>query len=107
MKCKHHKKHYDEKRNAHLRNIETLEANLASKDQELQVWASRLILNIKSQDEPFITDCHQCIISLPLAEVATWVLEPDFKFKRSEKYFHDMHMATQSTQQAYLVFVLV
>uniref|UniRef100_A0A8P4K059 Structural maintenance of chromosomes protein 6 n=1 Tax=Dicentrarchus labrax TaxID=13489 RepID=A0A8P4K059_DICLA len=36
MKCKHHKKHYDEKRNAHLLNIQTLEANLESKEQELQ-----------------------------------------------------------------------
>uniref|UniRef100_A0A8C2ZGE5 Structural maintenance of chromosomes protein 6 n=1 Tax=Cyclopterus lumpus TaxID=8103 RepID=A0A8C2ZGE5_CYCLU len=36
MKCKHHKKHYDEKRSAHLRNIQTLEANQESKEQELQ-----------------------------------------------------------------------
>uniref|UniRef100_A0A8D0DFU8 Structural maintenance of chromosomes protein 6 n=1 Tax=Sander lucioperca TaxID=283035 RepID=A0A8D0DFU8_SANLU len=36
MKCKHHKKHYEEKRSAHLRNIQTLQANLESKEQELQ-----------------------------------------------------------------------
>lgn len=36
MKCKHHKKHYDEKRSAHLRNIQTLESNLNSKENELQ-----------------------------------------------------------------------
>ena len=37
MKCKHHKKHYDEKRSAHIRNIQTLEATLQSKEQEVQV----------------------------------------------------------------------
>lgn len=37
MKCKHHKKHYDDKRSAHLDNIQTLEANLESKEQELEV----------------------------------------------------------------------
>lgn len=36
-KCKHHKKHYDEKRTAHLRSIQALEGNLESKEQELQV----------------------------------------------------------------------
>ncbi|KAE8286848.1 Structural maintenance of chromosomes protein 6 [Larimichthys crocea] len=36
MKCKHHKKHYDDKRSAHLDNIQTLEANLESKEQELE-----------------------------------------------------------------------
>ncbi|XP_029281710.1 structural maintenance of chromosomes protein 6 [Cottoperca gobio] len=36
MKCKHHKKHYDEKRSAHLLNIQTLEANQESKERELQ-----------------------------------------------------------------------
>ncbi|XP_074541854.1 structural maintenance of chromosomes protein 6 [Halichoeres trimaculatus] len=36
MRCKHHKKHYDDKRSAHLRNIETLEATVESKEQELQ-----------------------------------------------------------------------
>ncbi|XP_073349307.1 structural maintenance of chromosomes protein 6 [Pagrus major] len=36
MKCKHHKKHYEEKRSAHLHNIQTLEAKLESKEQELQ-----------------------------------------------------------------------
>ncbi|TKS76150.1 Structural maintenance of chromosomes protein 6 [Collichthys lucidus] len=36
MKCKHHKKHYDDKRSAHLNNIQTLEANLESKEQELK-----------------------------------------------------------------------
>uniref|UniRef100_A0AAQ6AHZ0 Structural maintenance of chromosomes protein 6 n=1 Tax=Amphiprion ocellaris TaxID=80972 RepID=A0AAQ6AHZ0_AMPOC len=37
MKCKHHKKHYDEKRSSHLTNIKTLEANMKSKEQELEV----------------------------------------------------------------------
>lgn len=37
MKGKHHKKHYEDKRSAHLGNIKTLEANLVSKEQELQV----------------------------------------------------------------------
>ncbi|XP_068614652.1 structural maintenance of chromosomes protein 6-like [Brachionichthys hirsutus] len=37
LKCKHHKKHYDEKRSTHLRNIQTLEDSLASKEQELEV----------------------------------------------------------------------
>lgn len=41
MKCKHHKKHYDEKRSGHLRNIETLEANMESKKQELQVSVAK------------------------------------------------------------------
>uniref|UniRef100_A0A3B4V0F1 Structural maintenance of chromosomes protein 6 n=1 Tax=Seriola dumerili TaxID=41447 RepID=A0A3B4V0F1_SERDU len=41
MKCKHHKKHYDEKRSTHLRNIQTLKANLDSKDQELQTSVSK------------------------------------------------------------------
>uniref|UniRef100_A0A8C4F720 Structural maintenance of chromosomes protein 6 n=1 Tax=Dicentrarchus labrax TaxID=13489 RepID=A0A8C4F720_DICLA len=41
MKCKHHKKHYDEKRNAHLLNIQTLEANLESKEQELQTSVTK------------------------------------------------------------------
>ncbi|XP_068198387.1 structural maintenance of chromosomes protein 6-like [Antennarius striatus] len=36
LKCKHHKKHYDEKRSAHLRNVQTLEDSLANKEQELQ-----------------------------------------------------------------------
>lgn len=37
MKCKHHKKHYEDKRAVHLSNIKTLEANLSGKEQELQV----------------------------------------------------------------------
>uniref|UniRef100_UPI0037E8A562 structural maintenance of chromosomes protein 6 n=1 Tax=Semicossyphus pulcher TaxID=241346 RepID=UPI0037E8A562 len=41
MKCKHHKKHYDEKRSGHLGNIQTLEANLASKEQELQTSVAK------------------------------------------------------------------
>ncbi|KAM6905711.1 structural maintenance of chromosomes protein 6 [Lycodopsis pacificus] len=41
MKCRHHKKHYDEKRSAHLRNIQTLEANQESKEQELQTSAAK------------------------------------------------------------------
>uniref|UniRef100_A0A673B0C9 Structural maintenance of chromosomes protein 6 n=1 Tax=Sphaeramia orbicularis TaxID=375764 RepID=A0A673B0C9_9TELE len=36
LKCKHHKKHYDEKRNVQLRNIQTLKESLKSKEQELQ-----------------------------------------------------------------------
>ncbi|XP_058469995.1 structural maintenance of chromosomes protein 6-like isoform X1 [Solea solea] len=36
MKCKHHKKHYEEKRSIHLHNIQTLEANVKSKEQEHQ-----------------------------------------------------------------------
>ncbi|XP_028252481.1 structural maintenance of chromosomes protein 6 [Parambassis ranga] len=36
LKCKHHKKHYDDKRNAHLQNIQTLESNLKAKEQDLQ-----------------------------------------------------------------------
>lgn len=36
MKCKHHKKHYDEKRTAHLRGIQTLESELKKKEEELQ-----------------------------------------------------------------------
>ncbi|MEQ2168255.1 hypothetical protein GOODEAATRI_012439, partial [Goodea atripinnis] len=35
MKCKHHKKHYDNKRGAHLQNIQTLEAQLKSKEMNL------------------------------------------------------------------------
>ncbi|XP_030261656.1 structural maintenance of chromosomes protein 6 [Sparus aurata] len=41
MRCKHHKKHYEEKRSAHLRNIQTLEANLESKEQELQTSVAK------------------------------------------------------------------
>uniref|UniRef100_A0A8D0DD24 Si:dkey-119f1.1 n=1 Tax=Sander lucioperca TaxID=283035 RepID=A0A8D0DD24_SANLU len=41
MKCKHHKKHYEEKRSAHLRNIQTLQANLESKEQELQTSVAK------------------------------------------------------------------
>ncbi|XP_075940326.1 structural maintenance of chromosomes protein 6 [Anarhichas minor] len=41
MKCRHHKKHYDEKRSAHLRNIQTLETNQESKEQELQTSAAK------------------------------------------------------------------
>ncbi|XP_019953345.2 structural maintenance of chromosomes protein 6 [Paralichthys olivaceus] len=41
MKCKHHKKHYDEKRSTHLCNIQTLEANLQSKEQEVQASVSK------------------------------------------------------------------
>ncbi|XP_047244065.1 structural maintenance of chromosomes protein 6-like isoform X2 [Girardinichthys multiradiatus] len=35
MKCKHHKKHYDNKRSAHLQNIQNLEAQLKSKEMNL------------------------------------------------------------------------
>ncbi|XP_060947359.1 structural maintenance of chromosomes protein 6-like [Limanda limanda] len=41
MKCKHHKKHYDEKRSTHLRTIQTLEASLQSKEQEVQASVSK------------------------------------------------------------------
>ncbi|XP_054474531.1 structural maintenance of chromosomes protein 6-like [Anoplopoma fimbria] len=41
MKCKHHKKHYDEKRSAHLRNIQTFEANQQSKEQDLQASVAK------------------------------------------------------------------
>ncbi|KAM7367887.1 hypothetical protein PAMP_014155 [Pampus punctatissimus] len=41
MKCKHHKKHYDEKRSAHLRNIQTQESTLESKEQDLQTSVSK------------------------------------------------------------------
>lgn len=40
IKCKHHKKHYDEKCSAHLHNIQTLEGNLKSKEKEYEVWVS-------------------------------------------------------------------
>nr|XP_057912174.1 structural maintenance of chromosomes protein 6-like [Doryrhamphus excisus]XP_057912175.1 structural maintenance of chromosomes protein 6-like [Doryrhamphus excisus]XP_057912176.1 structural maintenance of chromosomes protein 6-like [Doryrhamphus excisus] len=36
VRCKHHKKHYDEKRSAHLQSIQELEATLKSKEQDLQ-----------------------------------------------------------------------
>lgn len=45
MRCKHHKKHYEEKRSAHLCNIQTLEANLESKEQELQVSWPNTVMN--------------------------------------------------------------
>uniref|UniRef100_A0A1A7WF85 Structural maintenance of chromosomes protein 6 n=1 Tax=Iconisemion striatum TaxID=60296 RepID=A0A1A7WF85_9TELE len=35
MKCKHHKKHYDEKRNAHLGSIKNLEAQLKNREEDL------------------------------------------------------------------------
>ncbi|CAK6961936.1 structural maintenance of chromosomes protein 6-like [Scomber scombrus] len=41
MKCKHHKKHYDEKRSAHLRNIQNMEGTVESKEQELQASISK------------------------------------------------------------------
>ncbi|KAL3052488.1 hypothetical protein OYC64_005102 [Pagothenia borchgrevinki] len=40
-KCKHHKKHYDEKRTVHLRSIQALEGNLESKEQELQTSVAK------------------------------------------------------------------
>ncbi|XP_061605240.1 structural maintenance of chromosomes protein 6-like [Phyllopteryx taeniolatus] len=50
MKCKHHKKYYDDKRSVHLQSIQELEATLQSKEQELQaniskareIWPERL-----------------------------------------------------------------
>uniref|UniRef100_A0A3Q1G185 Structural maintenance of chromosomes protein 6 n=2 Tax=Acanthochromis polyacanthus TaxID=80966 RepID=A0A3Q1G185_9TELE len=41
MKCKHHKRHYDEKRNSHLANIKTLEANMKTKEQELEASVAK------------------------------------------------------------------
>uniref|UniRef100_A0A3Q0RB84 Structural maintenance of chromosomes protein 6 n=1 Tax=Amphilophus citrinellus TaxID=61819 RepID=A0A3Q0RB84_AMPCI len=41
IKCKHHKKHYDEKRSAHLRSIQTLEANLKSKEKEYETSVAK------------------------------------------------------------------
>uniref|UniRef100_A0A665WV21 Structural maintenance of chromosomes protein 6 n=1 Tax=Echeneis naucrates TaxID=173247 RepID=A0A665WV21_ECHNA len=41
MRCKHHKKHYDEKRSTHLHNIQTLEASLKGSEQELQTSVSK------------------------------------------------------------------
>uniref|UniRef100_A0A7N6BR91 Structural maintenance of chromosomes protein 6 n=1 Tax=Anabas testudineus TaxID=64144 RepID=A0A7N6BR91_ANATE len=41
MKCKHHKKHYDDKRTAHLQNIKTLEANLKGKEKELETSVAK------------------------------------------------------------------
>uniref|UniRef100_A0A668AI50 Structural maintenance of chromosomes protein 6 n=1 Tax=Myripristis murdjan TaxID=586833 RepID=A0A668AI50_9TELE len=37
VRCKHHKKHYEDKRKVHLKSIETLEASLNVKEQELAV----------------------------------------------------------------------
>ncbi|XP_061701916.1 structural maintenance of chromosomes protein 6-like isoform X2 [Syngnathoides biaculeatus] len=50
MKCKHHKKYYDDRRSVHLQNILELEATLQRKEQELQaniskareIWPERL-----------------------------------------------------------------
>ncbi|KAM4528937.1 structural maintenance of chromosomes protein 6 isoform 1-T2 [Fundulus diaphanus] len=50
MKCRHHKKHYDDKRSAHLRNIQALEDQLKSKEENLaasvakasEIWPERL-----------------------------------------------------------------
>ncbi|KAK2856221.1 hypothetical protein Q5P01_004956 [Channa striata] len=39
-RCNHHKKHYDSKRSAHVKNIETLEANLKNKEKELEASMS-------------------------------------------------------------------
>uniref|UniRef100_A0A3Q3ATS2 Structural maintenance of chromosomes protein 6 n=1 Tax=Kryptolebias marmoratus TaxID=37003 RepID=A0A3Q3ATS2_KRYMA len=41
LKCKHHKKHYDEKRSAHLNNIQTLEGQLKSKENDLKVSVAK------------------------------------------------------------------
>ena len=37
MKCKHHKKHYEEKRKTHLDKIQALKASLEGQEQELAV----------------------------------------------------------------------
>ncbi|XP_054595892.2 structural maintenance of chromosomes protein 6 [Nothobranchius furzeri] len=41
MKCKHHKKHYDEKRNAHLAGIKNLEAQLKRKEEEVEASVAK------------------------------------------------------------------
>uniref|UniRef100_H2MFQ8 Structural maintenance of chromosomes protein 6 n=2 Tax=Oryzias latipes TaxID=8090 RepID=H2MFQ8_ORYLA len=41
VRCKHHTKHYEEKRSAHLKNIQSLEAELRSKEEELQESAAK------------------------------------------------------------------
>ncbi|XP_028996683.1 structural maintenance of chromosomes protein 6-like [Betta splendens] len=41
MKCKHHKKHYDDKRNANLQNIKALEAKLKSKEDEVEARVTK------------------------------------------------------------------
>uniref|UniRef100_A0A669F9V5 Structural maintenance of chromosomes protein 6 n=1 Tax=Oreochromis niloticus TaxID=8128 RepID=A0A669F9V5_ORENI len=41
IKCKHHKKHYDEKRSAHLHSIQTLEGNLKSKEKEYEMSVAK------------------------------------------------------------------
>ncbi|XP_056150408.1 structural maintenance of chromosomes protein 6-like [Lampris incognitus] len=40
-KCKHHSKHYEDKRKAHINNIETLRADLASKEQKLEASVAK------------------------------------------------------------------
>lgn len=46
MKGKHHKKHYEDKRSVHLGNIKTQEANLVSKEQDLQVGQRGSVFHI-------------------------------------------------------------
>ncbi|XP_061603033.1 structural maintenance of chromosomes protein 6-like [Cololabis saira] len=41
MKSKHHKKHYDEKRRAHLQNIQNLEGQLKSQEKEIEVSVTK------------------------------------------------------------------
>ncbi|XP_041831050.1 structural maintenance of chromosomes protein 6-like isoform X2 [Melanotaenia boesemani] len=41
MKFKHHQKHYDDKRSAHLRSIQTLEAQLKSKEEEIEASVAK------------------------------------------------------------------
>ncbi|CAL9694223.1 unnamed protein product [Knipowitschia caucasica] len=41
IKCKHHKKHYDEKRTAHLNNIQTQENHLNDRERELQASTTK------------------------------------------------------------------
>lgn len=41
MKCKHHKKHYEEKRSAHLQTIQALEANVTSKEQAIETSVAK------------------------------------------------------------------
>ncbi|KAM8846096.1 structural maintenance of chromosomes protein 6 isoform 1-T1 [Synchiropus picturatus] len=41
MKRQHHKKHYDDKRSAHLRNIQSLEESVEKKQQEIEASVSK------------------------------------------------------------------
>lgn len=87
MKCKHHKKHYDEKRSGHLRNIETLEANMESKKQELQVWHTELHRARQRRS---------CSLSV---QVIMWVFKPGLKFEIRDILCLYAHWAHQNCVQ--------